>query len=214
MFTGIIRGLEPVEKIIRCQTELKIQVRRPSQSVFSSLKQGDSVAVNGVCLTLEKLSSTKMTFHLGQETLKVTGWTPQILKKYPVNLEPALQVGSSVGGHFVSGHIDAVAEWVNTSAMRSDVHSSGSQVMELKVPTRFKHYFWKKAFIAVNGVSLTINQVKKDRIFVCLVPETIRRTNLLNGRSNSAVSRFVTFEIDSFSRALVAAVKNIKTLRA
>ena len=211
MFTGIVKGLEPVEKIIRCQTELKIQVRRPRQSAFSSLEEGDSVSVNGVCLTLEKLSSAKMTFHLGKETLKLTGWTPQILKKYPVNLEPALKIGSSVGGHFVSGHVDGVAEWLNISDLRFSTRRSNSQVMELKVPTRFKNYFWKKAFIAVNGVSLTINQVKKDRIFVCLVPETIRRTNLLNGQSKFATPRLVTFEIDTFTRALMATIKNIKT---
>ena len=153
-----------------------------------------------------------MTFHLGQETLKITGWTPQALKKYPVNLEPALKMGSTVGGHFVSGHIDAMAEWMNMPHIRSSTCLHSSQVMELKVPARFKHYFWKKAFIAVNGVSLTINQVKRDHIFVCLVPETLRRTNLLKDQSKSTTSRFVTFEIDVFTRALVATLKNIKDI--
>ena len=207
MFTGIVKAVGRVEKVIPYQKELKIQICRPSHHAFLDLGIGDSVSVNGVCLTVEKLSKAHILFHLGKETLSITGWTPLILRNSLVNLEPALKVGDALGGHFVSGHIDAMAEWVAPSL---SINAQSSQIMELKIPSAFQQFFWKKAFITVHGVSLTINACKKGSITMCLVPETLKQTNFLTLlKSNLPIK--LTFEVDFFSRAFVSSLKNIKT---
>ena len=202
MFTGIIKSVNSILKVTEYKGEMKIQVEKPGQSDFSNLKPGDSVAVDGVCLTLEELSSNVMNFHLGYETLKITGWSKQKLQDRKVNLEPALKIGDSIGGHFVSGHVDGMAEVLSCTTKEA------SFLMEIKVPDKFKNYFWKKSFITLNGVSLTVNEVKRDCLFICVVPETLKRTNLLDQKPG----HFLTFEVDFLSRTLVSTLKNTKNL--
>ncbi|MDE0118808.1 MAG: riboflavin synthase [Bdellovibrionales bacterium] len=198
MFTGIVKSVHPILKVIKHKEELKIQVEKPDLSDCPHLKLGDSVAVDGVCLTLEKLSSNSMYFHLGYETLKVTGWDIQNLQDRKVNLEPALRVGDFMGGHFVSGHVDGMVEVLRCTK------KGASLLMSIKIPKEFKPYFWKKSFITLNGVSLTVNEVKEEGLFICLVPETLKRTNLLSQKPGS----LLTFEVDSLSRALISTLKS------
>ena len=175
-------------------------MKRPNQADFSDLKAGDSVAMDGVCLTLEEGLPETLQFHLAYETLKITGWNREKLKDRKVNLEPALRMGDFVGGHFISGHVDGMAE-VLDSSVKGD-----SLLVEIKIPEEFKNYFWKKAFITLNGVSLTVNEVKDNQLSICLVPETLRRTNL----SDQEMGGFLTFEVDSWSRALVSSLQNFR----
>ena len=167
--------------------ELKIRVSAPSHPDFSDLKPGDSVAVDGVCLTLEQISPEGMDFHIGPETLKITNWSLKKLKGKKVNLEPSLRKGDFIGGHFVSGHVDGVAKVMSYTNKGGE-----SQLMKLKVPSEFKERFWKKAFITLNGVSLTINEVSKDVLSFCLVPATLERTNLQKLKPGD----LLTFETD------------------
>ncbi len=190
--------MNPILKVTKHKGELKIQVEKPSLANFSHLKPGESVAVDGVCLTLEKLSSQAMHFHLGYETLKVTGWNKQNLQGRKVNLEPALKIGDFVGGHFVSGHVDGMAKVLRCTA------NGASLLMSIKISEEFKPYFWKKSFITLNGVSLTVNEVKEASLFICLVPETLRRTNLMDQKPG----HFLTVEVDSLSRALVSTLSS------
>ena len=195
MFTGIIKGMASISQITNQKEELKIQIEKPKTwSEFSHLKTGDSLAVNGVCLTLEKLLSQSMIFHLGYETLKITGWKKETLQNKKCNLEPALRVGDFLGGHFISGHVDGMAEVLNIKTKGT------SRLMEIRVPKEFIDYFWKKSFIALNGVSLTINEIKENQLSLCLIPETLKRTNLRNQKPGD----FLTFEVDLLSRALTA----------
>ena len=194
MFTGIVKGIGSVLEVTEYKEELKIKVEKPRGDDFSGLKPGDSVAVNGVCLTLEKETSEAMRFHIGYETLKVTRWDKKTLQSGKVNLEPALKMGDPIGGHFMSGHVDGMAEIIKCTP------KAKSLLMEIKVPSEFKNYFWKKTFIGLNGVSLTVNEVIEDRLHLCLIPETLNRTNLLNQKSG----HLLTFEIDNWARALVS----------
>ncbi len=189
MFSGIVKKVEPIVGVRSCGRELKIQVRRPQMKCFSNLKLGESVAVDGVCLTLEKLSSKMMQFHLGEETLNITGSIYWKQKNRLINLELPLRMGQFVGGHFVSGHIDGMAQIISVQRANQVVRSkkarsvrnfmkSGSFVIELKLPNKFKDFFWNKCFIALNGVSLTVNKVIKNKLSVCLIPETLKCTNL------------------------------------
>ena len=201
MFTGIVKSVGSISQVIECNEELKIQIAKPKGEDFSHLKAGDSVAVNGVCLTLEESLPDTIKFHLGHETLKVTKWDKKTLQNQRVNLEPALRMGDFIGGHFISGHVDGMAEVIKCTPKGKSV------LMEIKIPTEFKHYFWKKTFIALNGVSLTINEVKENRLFLCLVPETLNRTNLLDQKPG----HLLTFEVDHWARALVSTLKHLKT---
>ncbi len=189
MFTGIVKSLGLVRKVTEHKGEYKIQVK----AQLSGLKAGDSVAVDGVCLTLEKISDKVMHFHLGIETLKVTGWDVSQLSGKKVNLEPALRVGDFIGGHFVTGHADGTAEILCCKKQGESV------LMELKIPDEFKAFFYKKGFITLNGVSLTVNAVKGRVLKLCLVPETLKRSNL----SDQKKGALLTFEADYLTRALL-----------
>ena len=161
---------------------------------FADLKKGDSVALDGVCLTLEDISSQQMQFHLGQETLEITRWTRENLQNRKINVEPALRARDFVGGHFVTGHVDGLAEVLDLAPKGAGL------LMKLKVPSSYKKFFWKKGFITVSGVSLTLNEVEGRELSLSLIPETLKRTNL----SEKKIGDICTFEIDFFSRALVS----------
>ncbi len=194
MFTGIVQALSPVLMVKTSKGEKKIKIQRPGGQGFSDLKTGDSLALNGVCLTIESLTAKTLGFHLSFETLNITGWDKESLQGRQVNLEPALRVGDFVGGHFVTGHVDGQAEVINVTAQGE------SRWMSVRVPTQFKKYFWKKGFINLNGVSLTINEIKGDKLILCLVPETLKRTNLKDQEPGC----MLTFEVDSHARALLS----------
>jgi len=196
MFSGIV---ESCQKVVQAKTEnglLRIRVARPS--TFDDLHPGDSVCVNGVCLTVESFDERTMQFALGAETLTVTGWTPEILLERPVNLERSLRVGDRVHGHMVSGHVDAVG------MVTSVTETSGSVILEVRVPEELLVFLWKKGSWTVNGVSLTINEVKKDTISICLIPETVARTNL--GMVKAGLR--VNLEVDMWARGMVHALRS------
>jgi len=193
LFTGIVKTTSSIKKVTQIKEELKIFIEKKD---FPILATGDSVAVDGACLTLEKLLPDTMQFHLSYETLKVTGWNKENIHQKKVNLEPALKVGDFIGGHFVTGHLDTMAKVIKLEP------KGESRLMEIEFPSRLKPFFWPKAFVTLNGVSLTVNKVINNRLCLCLVPETLSRTNLLDQKPGSRLS----LEIDSTSRALVSSL--------
>ncbi len=191
MFSGIVEALSPI-KAARAQGNLVfIDVARPKD--FSDIKPGDSIATNGVCLTVEKFDDTTLSFALGAETLAVTGWSEQTLPKSQVNLERSLRMGDRIHGHMVSGHVDGVGRVVS---IRDD---GGSILLDVAVPQDLIRYVWKKGSWAVNGVSLTINTVENGVVGHCLIPETIKRTNL----GSLKVGDHVNLEIDMMARGMI-----------
>ena len=200
MFTGIIKALSPVTQVNKHQKEIKITIPHPKHKDFSNLKTGDSVAVDGVCLTVEHISPDDMQFHLGHETLQITKWSADTLKNKVMNLEPSLKLGDFVGGHFVTGHVDGLAQVIHR-----EEKSGGSILMKLQLILKKDSLFLqKKAFITLNGVSLTINEVSQTgsdlfNISICLVPETLKRTNLHLKKTGD----YLTFELDRRNQTLV-----------
>jgi riboflavin synthase len=170
---------------------VRIAVERPLE--FSDLKSGDSICTNGVCLTLESFDGEQMRFALGAETLQLTNWSALNLKESRFNLERSLRYGDRIHGHAVSGHVDATGE----VALLRDL--GGSLELEVKVPERLLPFVWKKGSWAVNGVSLTVNSVNSNVVGMCLIPETLKRTNL----SALKVGDKVNLEIDMIARGLV-----------
>lgn len=190
MFSGIIEAVGTVKDVRAEGHLLRIFVDRPEH--FEDLSRGDSVAHDGVCLTLENSDKQTMEFVLAAETLRVTRWTVESLQGKRFNLERALCVGSRLHGHIVTGHVDTLSEVCDVREWK------GSTVVEVKVPSTDRALIWTKGSICLNGVSLTINDVHDDRLQVCLVPETLRRTNL----GDLEVGQVVNVEFDSLARGL------------
>lgn len=166
---------------------VRLAVERPLH--FESLLAGDSIANNGICLTLESFTDDEMSFCLGPETLQVTKWEPVVGER--VNLERSLRFGDRVHGHLVSGHIDDVG-------FVSEV-SDGPETRTLIIEMNrgMLPFVWRKGSVAVHGVSLTINNVEGHHFTVGLIPETLKRTNLGELKKGSRVN----LEADAMARA-------------
>lgn len=191
MFSGIVEAKSQVLNARQRGAVVEIQVQRPID--FNDLKPGDSVAINGVCLTVESWSESQIQFALAAETLQVTGWTVEILNEAALNLERSLCLGDRIHGHLVSGHVDAMG---TVRALNDD---DKTRQLSVEFPSSLKSMIWKKGSITINGVSLTINRVEERLLYVGLIPETLERTNL----GELQVEDFVTLEVDTMARGMV-----------
>ena len=171
MFTGIIVGTGKVTKIERkTKNRSAIQMTVDLGKYASGLKIGQSVAINGVCLSATKISKNKCIFEMIDETTKKTD-LGNVKAGSTVNVERSLKVGDRLEGHFVLGHIDGVATITNIEKKPKEVK------IWFKVPKKLTKYVVKKGSIALDGISLTLVDVKKDIVSVCLIPHTINVTN-------------------------------------
>ena len=171
MFTGIIVGTGKVTKIDqKTKNRSAIQMTVDLGKYASGLKIGQSVAINGVCLSATKISKNKCIFEMIDETTKKTD-LGNVKAGSTVNVERSLKVGDRLEGHFVLGHIDGVATITNIEKKPKEVK------IWFKVPKKLTKYVVKKGSIALDGISLTLVDVKKDIVSVCLIPHTINVTN-------------------------------------
>lgn len=191
MFSGIVETTSPILSASSHGAVLRALVKKPID--FNDLKNGDSIAVNGVCLTVEEFTDEAIRFAIGPETQKVTGWTLSGVMGKVVNLERSLRLGDRIHGHLVTGHVDTLG------AIAEIERVEGSQTMKVTYPEHVRPYIWPKGSITVNGVSLTINQVTPEFFTVGLIPETLKRTNL----GSLAVGDPVNLEVDNNARGLV-----------
>lgn len=190
MFSGIIEATAPILKSNPRDQALELHVSRPEQ--FNDITLGDSIAVNGICLTLEAANSQFMTFTLGFETLKVLGSDIDYWFRYPVNLERSLAFGARVHGHFVTGHLEKMLKVTKSYAL------GDNWILAVELTPELKEFCWKKGSVSINGVSLTINALEDLELEVCLIPETQKRTNL----SHYKLGDKIGFEPDSFAKAI------------
>ncbi|OFZ12500.1 MAG: riboflavin synthase subunit alpha [Bdellovibrionales bacterium RBG_16_40_8] len=193
MFSGIVEAktelIEYTPDDPRAPKQIQIKIKKPLN--FNDISRGDSIAINGVCMTVEVVAADSLQFVVGAETLKITKWSENELKSKELNIERSLKFSDRIHGHLVSGHVDGMATI-------TECHSiSGSQLIKVKIPEELLHYVWKKGSITLNGVSLTINEVSGSEIEVCLIPETLRSTNL--GKLH--VGDRLTVESDQLARA-------------
>lgn len=196
MFTGLVQNTAPVIQTQKKDSGLEITLGVLNESSLedSSRKNqvGDSVAVDGVCLTLEKTTPKEMKFTLGRETLQVTAWNSDSLKGKKMNIESSLKVGDPVGGQWLTGHVDGKA--------RVEEAFFQDEKLIVSLPQEFEKFIFRKGWIALNGVSLTIHEViEKNKIRLGIIPETLKRTNLKYLQKGS----FVTFEVCYTTRVLV-----------
>lgn len=195
MFSGIVEVTSRVKNAQSCEGMIQLTLEKPN--IFNDLSVGDSVAVNGVCLTVENFDDETMEFAVAAETLQVTGWSAQTLLSSQMNLERSLKLGDRIHGHMVAGHVDAMGRVLDI------VNIGQSLQLSIEFPKSLQPMVWKKGSVAINGVSLTINSVEHSSesptLTVCLVPETLRRTNLGDLQTGS----LVTLEADMWARGFV-----------
>lgn len=187
MFSGIVEACASIILAEKSSQLVKITLEKPSE--WDDLKTGDSVAVNGICLTVEAFNEGYMAFALAPETLKVTGWSPR--DEEVVNLERSLRMGDRIHGHIVNGHVDDIGSVLEV------IDSKDTRNIKIQISASFSPFVWRKGSVAVNGVSLTINNVEAQTFEVCLIPETLKRTNL--GRLKQGDT--VNLEADAMARA-------------
>jgi riboflavin synthase len=187
MFTGLI---EEVGKIVAVRTQdqgMELQIAAPGTAKY--VKAGDSIAVNGCCLTVTACHSDFLTFDLLEETIARTN-LHDLHQDGAVNLERALRADSRIGGHFVQGHIDCVATIVDFAAKGADYR------LEIELPENSRHYVAFKGSIAVNGISLTVADVFPKSFVIWVIPYTKRHTNL----DSATTGDFVNLEFDILAK--------------
>lgn len=167
MFTGIVKGTFPIVDIIR-ERGFSYAVLLPSE-LREKLAIGASVAVDGVCLTVVEILGDRVYFDLIEETLKVTTFNAMEIGRL-VNVERSLKFGDEIGGHLLSGHVMATAEIFEKQTGNEEA------IVKFFTPERIEKYFFKKGFVAIDGISLTI--VETNPLSVHLIPETLRMTTL------------------------------------
>ena len=169
MFTGIVRELGRVVSTTGGAAGLTLVVEAPA--VASAAAVGDSVAIDGCCLTVESVSGGRVSFHAVPETLARSRLV-RLGAGDPVNVEPAIRAGEPLGGHFVQGHVDAVGRVQSVEA-----EGEGLRVF-VEAPDEILRYCVEKGSVAVDGVSLTVAELADDAFAVVLVPHTLEATTL------------------------------------
>lgn len=197
MFTGIVQGIAPIYSITE-KANFRTQVVKLPLEMRQGLEIGASVANNGVCLTVTEIHDDLVSFDLMQETLKITNLGALKTGDF-VNIERAMQMGTEIGGHLLSGHVYC------TATISDIIASENNRQIWFELPNQdVMKYLLTKGFVAVDGISLTIGEVRDNRFCVNLIPETLQRT-LMGQRK---VGDVVNIEIDPQTQAIVDTVEN------
>ena len=171
MFTGLIAELGSITAIKKSETSAIFTINAPG--LIAEISVGDSVAVNGVCLTATSIDGTSFTADVMVQTLNLTSLS-QIFVGSPVNLELAAQLNARMGGHMVQGHVDGVATVVGLTP--GDKWAQ----FDITVPAKLTKYIVNQGSICLDGISLTVGAINDENnvVTVWLIPETLERTNL------------------------------------
>ncbi len=186
MFTGIIQAVGHIDTITVTGNNVALCIEA-SHLALSDLQIGDSIAVNGVCLTATHLTKTHFMTHVSAETLKVTVGLNQ---QHAVNLEKALRLNDRLGGHLVSGHVDGVGVVTQFTDL------GDNWLLAIRAPHAISKYIAKKGSICVNGVSLTVNSVAHDTFSMNIIPHTLQNTTF----KQLTIGAQVNIEIDQIAR--------------
>lgn len=179
MFTGLIEEVGKVIKIAKTGAAAQLDVA--SGFPMEEIKLGDSIAVNGVCLTVIDKGAERLSFDISPETIDRTTFKG-INAGHPVNLERALCLGDRLGGHIVSGHVDCIATIVECREL------SGNFIFSFRLPGRFARHIIEKGSVAIEGVSLTVNKVSEEGFSVNIIPHTAGKTTLLYKKPGDEVN--------------------------
>jgi riboflavin synthase len=189
MFTGLIQAVGSVASIEHQESSARLEISSPE--IATQIAQGDSVSVNGVCLTVVSYDKTNFAVDVMVQTLNLTS-TGSLGVSSPVNLELATRTADRLGGHIVQGHVDGVAQ------VRAISADSQWTRMDLSIPKELMRYVVAQGSICVEGVSLTVGELNDpaDQISVWLIPETLANTNL----SQKQIGDSLNIEVDVLAK--------------
>lgn len=187
MFTGIVEEMGQVQALDRTRETALITIA--ADTVLHDTRPGDSIAVNGVCLTVVELGGGRLTADVMPETLKRSG-LGDLQTGEQVNLERALPVQGRFGGHIVQGHVDATATIVARDP------GDAWEVVHISLPPQISRYVVEKGSIAVDGVSLTVAGVSDAEFTIALIPTTLERTTL----GHKGIGAVVNLEVDVLAK--------------
>lgn len=186
MFTGIIQSVGAITQATPIGQDIQLVIETRGLDM-QDVQLGDSIAVNGVCLTVIAFDSHQFQAHVSQETLSVT---TGLDKPQAVNLEKALRLSDRLGGHLVSGHVDGIGEVVDFQQL------GDCWKLEIRAPHAIAKYIAVKGSICVNGVSLTVNTIAHDIFSMNLIPHTLEKTML----HQLTLGQRVNLEVDQIAR--------------
>ena len=190
MFTGIIEALGLVSRLERINSEWRLEINTGSLNL-DDVKIGDSISVNGCCLTVVSLGVSSFSADVSNETLSCTSLST-LKSESPINLEKAMAASGRFGGHIVSGHVDGVG------TLYSQKEDGQSRRLVFEAPSEISRYIAGKGSICVDGVSLTVNAVMNNQFSINVIPHTQKETII----GSYVEGQKVNLEVDLFARYL------------
>jgi len=201
MFTGIVQSTAAIINILK-KENFQTHIIELDDSLIEGLQIGASIAHNGCCLTVTEINGNQLSFDLMQETLNVTN-LGDLEVGNRVNIERAARFGDEIGGHQMSGHI------LFTATVTEVIQSENNCQIWFQIPEQFKKFVFTKGYIGIDGISLTIGDIKSDvngtTFNVNLIPETLQRTNIGSRKPGDRIN----IEIDPHTQAIVETVERI-----
>lgn len=196
MFTGLIEEVGAVTAVHTGNQGTALQIAAPRTA--TDARPGESIAVNGCCLTITSCSNDCLTFDLLEETIARTNLR-QLRPHSPVNLERALRADGRLGGHFVQGHVDCVAQVISFDPKGADFR------LEVELAENVRQYVASKGSIAINGISLTVAEILPRSFTVWIIPYTKRHTNL----DRTTTGELVNLEFDILAKYVERMVASV-----
>ncbi|WP_233880929.1 riboflavin synthase [Virgibacillus halodenitrificans] len=193
MFTGIIEEVGSVKKVAQQGRAMEITIH--ATKIMPGIKLGDSIAVNGICLTVTRLTSTEFSVDVMPETFRSTSLST-LKERMEVNLERAMPATGRFDGHFVTGHVDGVGEILKKEPTENAIY------FHISIPTDFSKYIVMKGSVAIDGISLTVFGIEADTLIVSIIPHTAKETVL--GRKGTGDQ--VNLETDMLAKYLYSFV--------
>ena len=190
MFNGIIYKTARITKISKSNNSSEVVLKTDYK--FKKSEIGTSLCCNGTCLTITRIQNTNITFYLSKETLKKTTFSSAKIGDF-INIERSLNYGNKISGHYVQGHVDT------TAIVSNIIISDKTWIISFKISKMHQKYLIEKGSISINGVSLTISTIKKNSFDVCIIPHTLKLTNLVKLKNNDIVN----IEFDIFGKYLL-----------
>lgn len=197
MFTGLVEATAEVISRTKSAAGERLVLRLP-QGLRSDVGQGDSVAVNGLCLSAVEIGDGRLGFDVIHESLRRSN-LGSLKPGDRVNVETALRIGDPLGGHMVAGHIDCTGEVLTFSADGTE------RVLRMKIDSTWRPFLFEKGSVAINGVSLTLASVEENALSVCLIPVTLETTNL----GQTSPGDRLNLEFDQTARYIVETTQQL-----
>jgi len=198
VFTGLVEELAEIKQI-EYLSDNAIQLTIAAKKIMTDIQIGDSIAVNGICLTVTNFTNNTFAVDIMPETLKVTSLRDLTLGSH-VNVERSLRADSRMGGHFVTGHVDCTGTITRVESVENAVY------FDVKFPKEFSHYVIDKGSIAIDGISLTVFAITEDTVTLSIIPHTLAVTVL----GEKSVGDIVNIEFDMFAKMIEKQLNAIK----